>query len=171
MASTRTLSPRRRRRSKQTKKSRSDPIARERALEAVHLMRTYGYSLTRAARAAGTTVRTVRKYLPRALRKMESGRYRATPSDRYTRRMFFDTEGGRLAISVRGSRAASRIARHVAAVDRYLRTGSTEALQEFEGQTVKAGRVTYPFITDPVLLDRLAHAGEFSFESVYALRA
>ena len=74
-------------------------------------------------------------------------------------------------IAVRGSRPAERVARHMAAVDRYLRTGDTEALAEFHGQGVRSRNESRPFLTDTNVLDRLAQAGEVSFERLYARRA
>ena len=66
-----------------------DPEARERAFEVLHLMRSKGRSLTAAAREARTTLQTVRKHVPTALRRSPGGRYAATHSDRYTRRVYF----------------------------------------------------------------------------------
>lgn len=47
--------------------------ARERALEALSLMRDEGLSATAAADRAGTTLKTVKKYAGRGLEKTESG--------------------------------------------------------------------------------------------------
>ena len=150
---------------------RTNPEARERALEALNRMRADGLSLTRAARTSRTTPQTVRNYVGRALTRSAGGRYAPTPSDRFTRRVWLLTARGKVEIAVRGSRPASRVARHMAAVDRYLREGRTDALRGFEGETIRAGRVVHAFVTDPVALDRLAFAGEVSFERLYVLRA
>ena len=80
-------------------------------------------------------------------------------------------ETGKMEIVVRGSGPASRVARHMAAVDQYLREGSTDALQEFAGKRIRAGLLTPRFVTDPAILDRLAFAGEVSFDRLYVLRA
>ena len=72
-----------------------DPMAQQRAFEALNLMRrTEGLSLTRAAEAAQTTPRTIRKYVGRALIRRPSGRYAATPSDRLTRSLRLITRDG-----------------------------------------------------------------------------
>jgi hypothetical protein len=134
-------------------------------------MRAKKLSLTRAARVARTTRATVRKYGHQAVIKTPGGRYAVTPSDRLTRHIWILTERGRVEIAVRGSRQAERIARHMAAVDRYLRTGDAEALAEFQGQRVRSRYEAHPFLTDTQVLDRLAHAGEVSFERLYARRA
>jgi hypothetical protein len=133
-------------------------------------MRSDGLSLTRAAKQVHTTPETVRKYVGQALVQTAGGRYAATPSDRLTRRVWFFTGSGKVEVTVRGSKPASRVARYMAAVDQYLRTGDTDVLDEFRGQTIRARNVTYPFLTDLAVLDRLAHAGEVSFERLYVLR-
>lgn len=144
-------------------------LARLRALEALSEMREQRKSLTQAARAAQTTPRTVKRHVAPALRKTRTGRYKPTPSDRLPRSLRFLTPEGIISVEVGGSRAASEIARHWAAVDRYLRTGQTDALREFRGRAIRVGKGRYPFVTDPRTLGRLARAGEVSFEDLYAL--
>ena len=53
----------------------------------------------------------------------------------------------------------------MSAVGQYLRTGKTEALHEFEGQSI-AG---HPLITDPDTLSSLAQAGALQLDEIYAL--
>jgi hypothetical protein len=156
---------------KKTRKSWKDPAARERALEALNRMRSDGFSLTRAARLAHTTPETVRKYVGQTLIRSPGGRYAATRSDRLTRRLWALTDNEKVEVPVRGSRLASLIAKHWVAVDRYLRTGEEDWLQAFSGQTFRAGNVTHQFLTDLDALDRLALAGEVSFDRLYVLRA
>ena len=159
--------PARRRR---TRRSHTDPAARERALEALQHMRSDGLSLTRATRSVGTTPETTRKYVGSALRRTRSRRWAATPSDRLTRHIRVLTKDGIAEVRVRGSRPASRNARYLAAVEHYFRTADTEPLAEFRGQSIQAGGVTFPFIRDPATLERLDAAGETSFERMYTLR-
>ncbi len=156
---------------KTTSKSRKDPAARERALDALNRMRSDGLSLTRAARLAHTKPQTVRKHVGRTLIRSPGGRYAATPSDRLTRYLWFLTKDGKVEVRVRGSRAASLIAKHWAAVDAFGRGVGAEALEEFRGQTIRAGNVTHHFFTDPKALERLGFADEVSFDSLYVLRA
>ena len=153
------------------RKPRKDPAAEERAFEVLSLVRYDKLPLTHAARLAHTTPRTARKYLGRELQKTSSGRYVATPSDRLTRRMWLLTKSGNEEVSVRGSRKRREVALHRAAVNLYLRTGGDSRLAEFQGKGIRSGKLFFPFITDTAVLDRLAHAGEISFERVYALRA
>lgn len=162
---------RQRKKHKAAKRSRKDPAARERALEALNRMRSDSLSLSQAARAAHTTPETVRKHIGKIIIRNPNGRYEAKPFDRLTRRVWLLTENGKIEISVRGSGHVARIARHMAAVDRYLRTGDAEPLKEFERQTVRSRNQKHSFLTDTKALDRLAQAGEVSFERLYARRA
>jgi hypothetical protein len=57
------------------------------------------------------------------------------------------------------------------AVRRYVNTGDAAGLVEFRGQKICSRKQTYFFITDTKVLDRIAHAGEISFERLYARRA
>src|SRR5262249_38949050 len=84
-------------------KERRSRDARRRALEVLSLMRNKNISLTKAAREALTTGRTVTKYVKRALRKDTSGRWKPTPNDRLTRHLRFLTEGGQIVVTTHGS--------------------------------------------------------------------
>ncbi len=84
-----------------------------------------------------------------------------------SRRIRFLTLRGQITLDVTSSRTATRIARYLAAAKWYLKTGKTEALREFRGKAIRVGKVAYPFITDPRTLDRLASAGEISFEDLF----
>jgi hypothetical protein len=134
-------------------------------------MRSQGLSLTEAARAAGTSPRTVKKYAPRALTRIDGDGYAATSSDRYARTLYFLTERGKMPLTVPDSRTASLIATHWNAVDHYLKTGKTDRLRPFRGVALR-GRdgVSHAFLTDPRMLNRLGNAGEIAFEDLYALR-
>ena len=55
------------------------------------------------------------------------------------------------------------------AVDRYLRTGDQGPLSAFRGKIVKSGKTAYSYVTNRNALERLAYAGEVSFEDLYAL--
>jgi hypothetical protein len=142
--------------------------ARDNALRALSLMRTKHLSLAAAAREADTTPRTVVRHIGKAITKSETGRYKASPSDRLARSLNFITADGPIAVTVRGSRLATKIAKYSNAIQRYLETGQTDALQEFADKSIKVGKVTYRFVTDTRLLNRLGRAGEVSFEDLYA---
>jgi len=129
-------------------------------------MRTGRLSLSAAARASGTTPRTVRRYAAPAL--VQTGRRTsAAPTDRLYRRMaVLSADGGRQDVDVRSSAQASRVAAHWNAVDRYLRTGDTTALKPFRNCKVGGQQLA----TDPDALEAFARHGELAIESIYAYR-
>ena len=133
------------------------------------MMRAKRLSLAEASRQAGTTPRTVQRHVGKALKRGDDGRYAATKYDRIPRTLRFVTTGGVTELTVRDSRTASQIARYMAAVHKYLTTGDRRALWPFRGKAIRSGKVAYPFITDSKTLERLAFAGEVSFEDLYAL--
>ncbi len=145
--------------------------ARDRALETVQVMRRDGLSLSRAARQVGTTPNAVRRHAGRALEQTARGRYRAKPYDRLLRQMRFLTAKGVTVLSVRDSRSAAKLARYMSAVDHYLRTGDDRLLRRFRGQGIWVEKRFRPFLTDLDPLDRLADAGEVSFEELYVRAA
>lgn len=140
--------------------------ARLRTIRGVTLMRREGMSLRAAALQSDTTPRTMLKYARQALRKRD-GVYYAIPIDELRRPMRVLTEGGIAVVNVRSSGTASRLATYWNAVDTYLRTGDRRALAPFVGRRFSAEGQVLPFITDSRLLDRLANAGQVSFEEIY----
>ena len=158
---------RRKPRSRTRRGGHRSQLARSAALEVLSLMRTKGLSLTKAAREAQTTRRTVVRYAHSALLKTDSGKYRATLTDRLERSLRFLTADGQITVTVRSSRKASLIAAYWTAVDHYLKTGETDQLRKFRGASLSVGKTKHPFITDPRILDRIGSVGEFSFEDIY----
>jgi hypothetical protein len=144
-------------------------LARRSALTVLSLMRTKKKSLTAAIAEMRTTRATVMRYVSSALIKQQSGRYLARPSDRFVRELNFLTDKGKVPITVRSSRNASKIAEYMAAVDRYLKTGDTAGLEKFRGKSVRAGKSILPFLTEPKILDRLENGGQVAFEDLYAI--
>lgn len=132
-------------------------------------MRARKLSLREAARHAGTTPRTMQRHVGKALKKQSDGRFAATKWDRIPRTMRFLTENGMVELILKDSRTASDIARHIGAVNRYLRTGDSSTLKPFRGKTITVGKVAYRYVTHLKTLERLAYAGEVSFEDLYAL--
>ena len=161
-------------RSGQKKAKRAKPadlrsqLAQHRSLEALQGMRSRGLSLAQAAKHAGTTPRTMQRHVGKALMRKDDGRYAATKWDRIPRTMRFLTENGVIDLVFRDSRTASDIARYMSAVDRYLRTGDREPLSAFRGKVVKSGKTAHAYITNGNVLERLAYAGEVSFEDLYS---
>ena len=142
---------------------------RFRGLHALRLMRR-GESLKAAAQKAATTPRTVRKYTQAGMRK-RAGHWQAIPVDELRRPLKVLTDRGIIVLDVRSSKTASRIAEYWNAVDHYLRTGDRRPLEPFQGQRFRAQGHLFPFITDPRLLDRLAAAGQVTFEDLYETAA
>lgn len=126
-----------------------------------------GKSLAEASRLAGTTPKTVQKYAGKRLQRSSDGHYTAHLADRRVRYMSFLTPAGQIAIDVRGSVSATRIATYFNAVHKYLDTGDLTDLLHFRGKTLQSGAARYRFVTDPHALERLAHAGDVRTESIY----
>jgi hypothetical protein len=139
--------------------------ARQSAFAALALMRREGLSLRAAAREAGTTSATVLRHAGSAI-EQNRGQYTAKPADRLLREMSVLGEGGLVhEVEVRGSRQASLIGEHWAAVQHYLRTGDESRLAAFDGK-VAAG---IPLETNPDTIDHWAHLGELEINDIYAL--
>jgi hypothetical protein len=132
-----------------------------RALHVLARMRRTGARLTAAAREEHMDPRTIRKYLGPELRK----RGRPTKADRRRRDMLIPTALGTSRVVVRGSRQASILGRYMSVVGRYLRTGNSEGLDDFEEKSI-GGQV---LITDPETLTALAQAGSLTLDEIYAL--
>jgi hypothetical protein len=141
------------------------------ALDVLRAMRN-GESLYEASRAEHIAPDTVRRYVGSALVRGPDGRYHAKPNDRLYRRMRFLDERGHLEVEVANAHEASKLSAYWAAVDHYLRTGDARPLRHFERiRLLLHDRSVRRFVTDPAVLDRLAHAGELSFEDLYELAA
>ena len=136
-----------------------------RALHVVARMRRTGETLTAAAREEHTDPRTVRKYLGVELRGLAKGQIQPTKADRRRRNMLIPTSRGTEPVKIRGSEQASQLGKYMSAVGQYLRTGNTDALDEFEGQSIAGHRL----ITDPETLNSLAEAGALQLDTIYAV--
>ncbi len=109
--------------------------ARNRALHALAAMR-HGASISRAARENGVTPRTIKRYAGAALvQDRPGGRIRATKSDRLVRYLQIPGPNGPIEITVRGSKAASEVAKYKSAVNRFLR-GERNALADWHGKKI-----------------------------------
>jgi len=139
-----------------------------RVLDVISAMRRNpNTSLRQAAIDWNTTPETVRRYAGPVVQR-SGRRFVVSSSDRLYAPVRFYTDKGLVTIGTTDSRVRSKMGRHMNAVDRYLKTGKTDHLTEFRGQFVRAQKVAYPFITNPRTLDRLASAGEISYEDFYA---
>jgi len=141
--------------------------AYERSLEALHLMRTEGLSLGKAAKQAGTTAQTVQKYVGEALR-LSRGEWQPRREDNLLREVRYTTPEGRTeAVLVRGSAEARKVAEWQSAVLHYERTGDASHLRRLRYKTfVDATGRRHRLVTDPRRVRDLAYRGLIDIEDV-----
>jgi hypothetical protein len=139
--------------------------ARIRALHVLARMRRTGQTLTAAAREEHIDARTVRRFLGADLKELPEGHTEPTKADWRRRHMLIPTSRGAIPVVIHGSEKASQLGRYMSAVGQFLRTGNTDALDDFEGQSI-AG---HSLITDPETLSSLAQAGALQLDEIYAL--
>jgi hypothetical protein len=138
-----------------------------RVLDGLSLGRRDDLSATKAAKASGTTVKTMLKYAPGAI-EMRGGRYVIAPSDRLPRRMRMLTAHGEEIVRTTSSRTATRISDNNNAIRAYVLTQDTTDLARFKGKTVRSGGQVYEFATDRRTIDRYVRAGAVHFVDIYA---
>lgn len=141
--------------------------AYRRVLDAVSLSRRDKLSPTKAARATGTTLKTMRKYAAGAIEE-RNGRCYVTPSDRLPRRMRMLTVHGEEIVRTTSSRTATRIADYNNAMRTYVTTGDPAGLAAFKDKAVRSGGKVYTFATDRRTVDRYVRAGGVHFVDIYA---
>jgi hypothetical protein len=154
----------------QTREVFTQPAYRT-ALEVLTRMR-HGQSLYQASRAAHIAPDTVLRKVGTALVHERDGRYHATANDHLYRRMVFLDEHGRIDVEVANAHEARKLAAYWAAVHHYLLTGDARPLRHYERiRLLLRDKSVRRVVTDPETLERLAHAGELSFEDLYQLAA
>ena len=138
-----------------------EAASRKRARAAISLAREHGWSKTRAAREAGTTIDNMRRWAPSAFD--DSGSIKAADVEV---RLMPVVSGGEVypEVAVRGSRQAGIVSAHLRAIGRYLGTGDEEPLSHFRGVVVNGtlpdGRkMRFELETDTDVLDALASVG------------
>lgn len=132
-------------------------------------MRSEGLSLRKASREVGISSQTVRRHAGAALRKTQSGTYKARASDRMLRVLVLPTPSGLAEIATRDSRVATTVAEYWNAVHLFLQTGDDAELARFRGKhIIDAAGNRVPLLTGLDDLERLGGAGVLSFESLYA---
>jgi hypothetical protein len=143
--------------------------ARSRVHEALSIARQHpDRSPSWAAKRAGSTVDAVVRHAPGAIERLPNGRYRVKPADRELRVMPV-VSGGMVypRVAIRGSRQASRVGGHLAAISTYLEAGEAGPLRGFAGKTVtgtlpEGGTYRFELEADPDALAELAFSGELS---------
>lgn len=146
-----------------TKSKQLQSTARRRALRVLARMRNRQESLSEAAHQEHTTPRTVRKEVPKQLKRGASGRYSATAADTLRRDLNVLGWEGYVAESVRSSKQAQFASEHLIAVNRFLRTGDSNWLKPFIGKRV--GGVELLNDTDRIHL--LGDAGLIKLDALY----
>ena len=125
---------------------------RETSLRVLGRSRRFGEPLSKAAREAHVSPETVRRYLGRSGFRKEGGRWKPTKTDSFLRRMAFYENGRRRAVTVRGSKVASRIGKYDRAVRTFLEDPAHDpsVLKKWVGRTfVDAQGHVHTFETDP----------------------
>ena len=137
--------------------------SRDLALRVVADMRATGAPLAAAAARQRAAPTAVRFWAGDALSNRKDTAV-ARRADRLYRPMRALTDGGIIAIDIRGSRAAAVVGGYWNAVHHFLATGNAARLQKY--RDARVGGVTLTI--DPRVIEHYAHIGELAFESVYA---
>ncbi|MFL6439447.1 MAG: hypothetical protein ACJ71Q_17865 [Terriglobales bacterium] len=141
--------------------------AKVRGLAAISRVRKgQSKTLSAAARAEGTSVRTIRKLLPAALVVERNGRIRVKAGDSYSAPVEVLTQHGPVVVNARGSRQREIAGRHRSVHIRVLRADLPKsALDEF--RDVKIGG--QPLLTNSERLFMLSKAGVLGqLDALYA---
>lgn len=139
-----------------------------RVTHVVSKMRSDRVSLREASHEFGLDPRIVTRLGKSALRKRTNGQYVAKRSDKLLRILVIPTPNGVREIAIRDSRQATILGKYWAAVQKYLQTGDSSALDKLRKYIIDASGKRIPLLTDLAELDRLGSAGVLSFESLYA---
>lgn len=135
-------------------------------------MRSDHMSLREASREFDLDPRIVARLGKSALRKQKNGQYVAKRTDKLLRILaipFPEGKDGKREIAIRDSREASILGKYWAAVQHYLQTGDSSALNKLRRKhVIDANGKRVPLLKDLAELERLGSAGTLSFESLYA---
>lgn len=140
----------------QTKEKAFDVVAKAR--------KDSGKPLATIARETGTTVKTVRKYLPAALHKSREGKWVVTKSDRYVRSLSLPGPYGHVRVQARGSKEAQFASAYLSSIRRWESSRKPSELAPFHGKKVGG----FELITAPRTLRALREAGLLQLDSLYA---
>jgi len=140
-----------------------------RITHAVSKMLSDRVSLREASREFGLDPRTVARLGKSALQKHKNGQYVAKRRDKLLRILTIPSpDGGMREVATRDSQQSTLLGKYWAAVQKYLQTGDTSALNKFRGKRIiDASGKRVPLLTDLAELDRRGSAGVLSFESFY----
>ncbi len=161
-----------RKRKSQPKSGRNREYVRTRAaklrgLSAIRRVRRGdSRTLTAAARAEGTSVRTIKRLLPLALLPVRSdNRIRVKASDQYSAKIQILSNEGALSVTARGSRQRELAGQHRATFMRVLQGKEPpSALEQYRGKKIGG----HELISDFELLSSYAQAGDVGqLEALY----
>jgi hypothetical protein len=139
--------------------------ANEAALGVLAVARREKLSIREAAEREGSRYGTVMRYIGTATHKDAFGRTVPDRADRLFRHMeILAADGSRQMRAVYGSRAASDIGRHQAAVGRFLETGDESLLAPFRG----VRRAGVELAADPDVIEAAARRGMLDDLAPYA---
>ena len=141
---------------------------RETSLRVLARSRRFGEPLSKAAREAHVSPETVRRYLGRSGFRKTGGRWKATRSDSFLRRMAFYEDGRRKAATARGSKTASLIGKYNRDVRTFLEDAARDAsvLKKWEGRTfVDAYGNVHTFESDPARILSAVERAESEYGS------
>ena len=108
----------------------------EDSLEVLRLMRKQKMTLTKASRIVNISPKTVKRHLGSVIQK-RSNRIIAKQNDNLPRKMRLYENGKEVWIQVKGNKKAATIARYHGAIGRLLNQGQTDAMKNFENETLK----------------------------------
>jgi hypothetical protein len=138
--------------------------AKKRSFHAVSRMRREGWSPAKAAKEEGTTLRTIKKYLPGALRRTKSGRLVAIRRDTYVRLISLPGPHGPVTVRAKGSEEARFASAYLASLTRWARTEKAYELASFHGKQIGG----FELVTSARTLRALRDAGLLQLDSLYA---
>lgn len=138
--------------------------AKQRAFHAVARMRHDGMLPSVAVSEEGTTIATIKKYVPATLRKSKTGRWVVTKRDNYVRMLSLPGPHGPVTVRVRGSKEAQFASAYLASVKRWGKTRKSYELAPFHGKKVG----DFQLITASRTLRALEDAGLLQLDTLYA---
>jgi len=138
--------------------------AKKRSFHAIARMRHDDLSLDAAAHEEGTTIATIKKYLPATLRKTRTGRWVVTESDNYVRVVSLPGPHGPITVRARGSKEAQFASAYLASVKRWRKTRKPYELASFHGKKVGG----FQLVTASRTLHALDDAGLLQLDTLYA---
>jgi hypothetical protein len=123
-----------------------------------------GLSLEASCHEEGTTPATVKKHLPKALRRSKTGKWIARKNDPYVRALRLPGPHGPVTVFARGYSEAKLASNYLASLTRWGRREKAYELAPFHGKSVGG----YELLTASRTLHALRDAGLLQLDSLYA---